>query len=48
MKKLILIIMIALFSLYISAYVAFRAMGYYQWKLASISNKYRPTINTLS
>jgi len=41
MKKLILI-MIAFVGLYISAYVGFRAAGYYQWKQMSITSRYRP------
>ena len=41
-KKLIFI-MIALVGLYISAYVAFRAAGYYHWKQMSITSRYRPS-----
>jgi len=32
--------MIAFIGLYISAYVAFRALGFYQWKQMSITRQY--------
>ena len=42
LKKLILIIVV-LVGLYISAYAAFRVLGFYQWKHTSVTRRYYPS-----